>query len=75
MGLDEDLLLIEERLAGALLRLDFGPGVEYVYNPIDHAKDLHQDFLAKYYSSGNRSVMFLGMNPGPWGMAQTGIQD
>ena len=76
-SLDTDLMSVEEKLAQSLMEhLDFGPsGVEYVYNPIDHARDLHTDFLAKYYSGGGESprpIMFLGMNPGPWGMAQTG---
>ena len=76
-SLDTDLMSVEEKLARSLMEhLDFGPsGVEYVYNPIDHARDLHADFLAKYYSGGGESprpIMFLGMNPGPWGMAQTG---
>ena len=75
-SLDTDLMAVEERLAQSLMEhLDFGPsGVEYVYNPIDHARDLHADFLAKYYSKGEspRPIMFLGMNPGPWGMSQTG---
>ena len=76
-SLDTDLMAVEEKLARSLMEhLDFGPsGVEHVYNPIDHAWDLHTDFLAKYYSGGGESprpIMFLGMNPGPWGMAQTG---
>ena len=76
-SLDTELMAVEERLAQSLMEhLDFGPsGGEYVYNPIDHARDLHADFLAKYYSGGGESprpIMFLGMNPGPWGMSQTG---
>ena len=71
--LADQLLTIEERLADELLKIQFNAPVEYVYNPIDHAKELHTNFLNRYYSSGDRSIMFLGMNPGPWGMIQTGV--
>lgn len=44
----------------------------YVYNPIDYAWNLHSQFLQKYVKQGAQ-VMFLGMNPGPYGMMQTGV--
>ena len=48
-SLDTDLMSVEEKLAQSLMEhLDFGPSrVEYVYNPIDHARDLQADFLAE----------------------------
>ena len=45
---------------------------DYVYNPSEYAKDPHDDYLRKY-ASGQKRVLLLGMNPGPWGMAQTGV--
>lgn len=52
--------------------LDFSSSVPWVYNPLDYAWSAHRQYLAKYAQSGCR-VLFMGMNPGPWGMAQTGV--
>lgn len=46
--------------------------VHTVYNPLEYAWTLHEQYLKKFGNSEKR-VLFLGMNPGPWGMAQTGI--
>ena len=54
----------------ALLR--FGPPVTHVYNPLDYAWGPHSRYLEKYGSGGKRYLL-LGMNPGPYGMAQTGV--
>jgi single-strand selective monofunctional uracil DNA glycosylase len=53
-------------------RLRFGPPVEFVYNPIDYAWPAHEVYLRKFGSKRKR-VLFLGMNPGPFGMVQTGV--
>jgi single-strand selective monofunctional uracil DNA glycosylase len=45
----------------------------WVYNPLEYAWDMHELFLKRYGASGKKRVIFLGMNPGPFGMAQTGI--
>jgi single-strand selective monofunctional uracil DNA glycosylase len=44
----------------------------HVYNPLDYAWDVHREYLRRYASSPKR-VLFLGMNPGPFGMVQTGV--
>lgn len=67
------LLDIETSLASQLASLNYSEKVEYVYNPLDYALTTHKNFLAKYASRGPKPVLFLGMNPGPWGMAQTGL--
>jgi single-strand selective monofunctional uracil DNA glycosylase len=46
--------------------------VARVYNPLDYAWEPHQNYIARY-GGGKKKVLFLGMNPGPWGMAQTGV--
>ena len=46
--------------------------VKFVLNPLDYAQDPHIKFLNKYLV-GPRRVLFVGLNPGPWGMCQTGI--
>ena len=44
----------------------------YTYFPLDYAWDMHVDYLNRY-AQHTANVLFLGMNPGPFGMAQTGI--
>ena len=53
-------------------RVDFSQVVPWVYNPLNYAFALHQQYLERYLRPTCR-VVFLGMNPGPWGMAQTGV--
>ena len=44
----------------------------FIYNPLDYAWDMHEAFLRRYAKEG-ASILFLGMNPGPFGMMQTGV--
>lgn len=48
------------------------PGVHTIYDPLQYASRPWRAYLQRYMDSP-RPVLFLGMNPGPWGMAQTGI--
>ena len=67
------LIDIEQRLCTDLLKIDYSPcGVKYVYNPLDYASETHSDFVRKY-GNGSKKILFLGMNPGPFGMAQNGV--
>jgi single-strand selective monofunctional uracil DNA glycosylase len=59
-------------LAEGLNRLKFKSPVGFVYNPLDYAWAAHEEYLRKYCRRQQR-VLFLGMNPGPFGMAQTGV--
>ena len=52
--------------------LQFADPVVWVYNPLEYAWDLHAQYVTKWGRS-RRRVLMLGMNPGPWGMAQTGV--
>ncbi len=52
--------------------LDFGNTVPWVYNPLNYAWQSHEQYLRRYARKTCR-VLLLGMNPGPWGMAQTGV--
>jgi len=60
------------RLRDAVKALPFSPPVTHVYNPLDYAWAAHEQYIRKYATS-RRRVLLLGMNPGPWGMAQTGV--
>jgi single-strand selective monofunctional uracil DNA glycosylase len=61
-----------DRLSAQVTPLRFGPPVTHVYNPLDYARETVADYVAKY-GQGTRLALFLGMNPGPFGMAQTGV--
>ena len=52
--------------------LRFGPPVAVVYNPLEYAGAAHRQYIERY-GTGKRPVLLLGMNPGPWGMVQTGV--
>jgi single-strand selective monofunctional uracil DNA glycosylase len=60
------------RLARETGRLEFGGRVAFVYKPLEYAWEPHSAYIQKY-CTGPKKYLFLGMNPGPWGMAQTGI--
>ncbi|NJL28175.1 MAG: single-strand selective monofunctional uracil-DNA glycosylase [Thermoanaerobaculia bacterium] len=66
------LTTISRHLRDELRGLAFSPPVAYVYNPLDYAWEPHRRYLEKF-GSGNPEALLLGMNPGPWGMAQTGV--
>ncbi|XP_056156370.1 single-strand-selective monofunctional uracil-DNA glycosylase 1 [Lampris incognitus] len=65
-------LQAELELNAHLRRLTFGEPVRYIYNPLEYAWDTHRCYV-ETYCHGGQSVLFLGMNPGPFGMAQTGV--
>lgn len=52
--------------------LEFGGKVKYVYNPLDYARAANEQYITRY-ARRTGVVLLMGMNPGPWGMAQTGI--
>jgi single-strand selective monofunctional uracil DNA glycosylase len=67
-------LLIEAalRLRAGVNKLKFDAPVTHVYNPLDYAWRTHETYLRRY-ANGRKRVLFLGMNPGPFGMVQTGV--
>lgn len=66
------LLSATEDLRDAVGALRFAPPVHTVYNPLEYAWEPHANYLQRY-GAGPKEAVFLGMNPGPWGMAQTGV--
>jgi single-strand selective monofunctional uracil DNA glycosylase len=67
-----DLITAALRLRSAVNKLEFAFPVTHVYNPLDYAWRAHELYLRRY-GSGRKRVLFLGMNPGPFGMVQTGV--
>ncbi len=66
------LIAAAEQLAHDAGQLQFGPPVTHVYNPLDYAWPAHRQYIQQCQPTTTR-VLFLGMNPGPWGMTQTGV--
>lgn len=54
------------------LNFNINPEFEAVYNVLDYAFEPFKLYFQKWGANKKRAV-FLGMNPGPWGMAQTGV--
>lgn len=61
-----------DQLRKSLRGLRFPDPVAYTYNPLEYAWDAHCQYL-KHFGARPKKVLFLGMNPGPYGMAQTGV--
>ena len=53
-------------------RCGFGPPVHHVYNPLVYAFEAHRKYLLRYCRR-EADILLLGMNPGPFGMVQTGV--
>lgn len=66
------LLSAAKQLREALHPLSFSPPVEHVYQPLDYAWEPHAAYLNRF-GTGKKRVVFVGMNPGPFGMTQTGV--
>jgi len=67
-----ELKKISATLASRCKTLRFSGKVKAIYNPLDYAKRPHNKYL-ELAGANQKKVIFLGMNPGPWGMAQTGV--
>ena len=63
---------ISRKLVADTTNLAFSAPVTHVYNPLVYARESHETYLRRYGASP-KEVLLLGMNPGPWGMAQTGV--
>lgn len=63
---------ITARLVRHLEPLRFEPPVAVVYNPLSYAREGFLRYVEKF-GQGAREILLVGMNPGPWGMAQTGV--
>lgn len=71
-GAETSLISLTEHFRDRVKRHKFSDPVWCVYNPLDYAWNCHLQYL-KRFGCGTKDAVFLGMNPGPWGMAQTGV--
>jgi single-strand selective monofunctional uracil DNA glycosylase len=61
-----------ETLRDRVGAMTFAFPVARVYNPLLYAWKPFEEYVLRYGAAKKR-VVFLGMNPGPWGMTQTGV--
>ena len=66
------LVAISRRLAREVDELRFAPPVACVYNPLRYAREPHESYLERW-ATPPKQVVLVGMNPGPFGMMQTGV--
>lgn len=66
------LVSAARRLSADLGVLTFSPPAAFVLNPLEYARGVHESYLERF-GAGPKEFVLLGMNPGPFGMAQTGI--
>ncbi len=68
----DELIAAAKKLSRAVSELTFSAPVTHVYNPLDYAWGPHEQYLRRY-GEGKKRIVFLGMNPGPFGMTQIGV--
>lgn len=71
-GAKKKVVAAAKKLRNEVDKLAFTEPVTHVYNPLRYAWEAHTAYLDRVNDDGVR-VLMLGMNPGPWGMAQTGV--
>lgn len=69
---DQFLEIIDE-LNLRLEEFNVPTSVQCVYNPTIYARHTFEMYVRKYCNTRKR-IMYFGMNPGPWGMSQTGVR-
>ncbi len=68
----EALLNAAQTLSSEVENLHFSPPVSHIYNPLTYAWGPHEIYLRRF-GAHRKKIIFLGMNPGPFGMVQCGI--
>ncbi|MDR0440074.1 MAG: single-stranded DNA-binding protein [Candidatus Accumulibacter sp.] len=66
------LVAAAKKLSKQVGGMTFSPPATHVYNPLEYAWAPHEQYLRRF-GGGAKRVVFLGMNPGPFGMAQCGV--
>jgi len=72
MTIENKLIEAAKNLSRTVDQLRFAEPVTHVYNPLNYAWKGHEMYLRRFGAT-QKKVIFLGMNPGPFGMAQTGV--
>ena len=72
MNVSTNIAAAARQLSTTCSALNFSEPVTHVYNPLEYAWAAHEQYISRA-TIGKKKVVFLGMNPGPFGMAQTGV--
>ena len=67
-----ELISAARELSAAVGKMKFTDEITHIYNPLEYAWKAHESFIERF-GRGPKKIIFVGMNPGPWGMAQTGV--
>jgi len=68
----QQLLAAARELSQTLATLRFAPPITHVYDPLQYAWAPYQGYVTRY-GNAHKRVLLVGMNPGPYGMMQTGV--
>lgn len=68
----DELIDAARELSAQMGQLRFAPPVAYTYNPLEYAWAGHEAYIRRFGNT-TKDALYLGMNPGPFGMAQTGV--
>ncbi len=72
MSCADEVLAAAVELSDEMDRLTFAPPVAFTYNPLNYARAGHEAYIRRFATTP-KQTLYLGMNPGPFGMAQTGV--
>ena len=76
MAVVDDLVVAAQQLSNAcdkaITKIEQKTIVAHATNPLNYAWQHHEQYLTKWGGLGAKTLL-LGMNPGPWGMAQSGV--
>lgn len=68
-----DPVAISRQLVEELEGVEFESPVSHAYQPLEYAWEPYRQYLERYGTDRPRQILLVGMNPGPWGMAQVGV--
>ncbi|XP_046971676.1 single-strand selective monofunctional uracil DNA glycosylase [Vanessa cardui] len=71
-SISEEYLEIVDEVNDSLREFTLPAAVKCVYNPTVYARQTFEMYVRKYCNT-KKTIMYFGMNPGPWGMSQTGV--
>jgi single-strand selective monofunctional uracil DNA glycosylase len=66
------LIQISRKLDRETRKLSFADPVAFIYAPLHYARASHEQYLERF-GQGPKRALLVGMNPGPFGMMQTGV--
>lgn len=66
------IAVITDALIDQLKTLTFSGSVTHIYNPLVYARDGYDQYIARF-GNATKKMIWVGMNPGPFGMVQTGV--